>query len=156
MCVFLNYGLQKKKRKVSALYFLSWFSWYGSASKESTCQCRRWGDTVSIPGLGRSSGEGNGNPLQYSCLGNPTDGGAWRATVCNHKIVVWESWPDTTEELSIHACIDLCYSPNTSISCKMSPLWHSFCWRALLWAQLLLMWVEQHLISQLTGASSVL
>ena len=34
-----------------------------------------------IPGLGRSPGEGNGNPLQYSCLENPTDGGAWWATV---------------------------------------------------------------------------
>ena len=39
------------------------------------------GDTGSILGLGRSPGEGNGNPLQYSCLGNPTDTGAWRATV---------------------------------------------------------------------------
>ena len=35
------------------------------------------GDLGSIPGLGRSSGEGNGNPLQYSCLENPVDGGAW-------------------------------------------------------------------------------
>ena len=35
------------------------------------------GDPGSIPGLGRSPGEGNGNPLQYSCLENPTDGGAW-------------------------------------------------------------------------------
>ena len=35
-----------------------------------------------IPGSGRSLGEGNGNPLQYSCLGNPIDRGAWRATVC--------------------------------------------------------------------------
>jgi len=34
-----------------------------------------------IPGLGRSPGEGNGSPLQYSCLGNPMDRGAWRATV---------------------------------------------------------------------------
>ena len=34
-----------------------------------------------IPGLGRSPGEGNGNPLQYSCLGNPMDRGAWWATV---------------------------------------------------------------------------
>ena len=33
------------------------------------------------PGLGRCPGEGNGNPLQYSCLENPMDGGAWRATV---------------------------------------------------------------------------
>jgi len=38
------------------------------------------GDTGSIPGWGRSPGEGNGNPLQYSCLGNPMDRGAWRAT----------------------------------------------------------------------------
>ena len=35
------------------------------------------GDLGSIPGLGRSPGEGNGNPLQYSCLENPTDRGAW-------------------------------------------------------------------------------
>ena len=35
----------------------------------------------SVPGSGRSPGEGNGNPLQYSCLGNPTDRGAWQATV---------------------------------------------------------------------------
>jgi len=39
------------------------------------------GDPGSIPWLGRSSGEGNGNPLQYSCLENPMDGGAWWATV---------------------------------------------------------------------------
>ena len=38
-------------------------------------------DTGSIPRLGRSPGEGNGNPLQYSCLGNPIDRGAWRPTV---------------------------------------------------------------------------
>ena len=36
-----------------------------------------WGDPGSIPGLGRPPGEGNGNPLQYSCQGNPMDGGAW-------------------------------------------------------------------------------
>ena len=39
------------------------------------------GDPGSIPGLGRSPGEGNGNPLQYSCLENPMDRGAWWATV---------------------------------------------------------------------------
>ena len=39
------------------------------------------GDMGSIPGSGRSPGEGNGNPLQPSCLGNPMDRGAWRATV---------------------------------------------------------------------------
>ena len=40
------------------------------------------GDMGSIPGLGRSPGEGNGNPLQYSLLENPMDRGAWQATVC--------------------------------------------------------------------------
>ena len=39
------------------------------------------GDPGSIPGSGRSPGEGNGNPLQYSCLENPMNGGAWWATV---------------------------------------------------------------------------
>ena len=42
------------------------------------------GDTGSIPGWGRSPGEGNGNPLQYSCLENPMDGGVWWATV--HRV----------------------------------------------------------------------
>ena len=49
-----------------------------SAGKESVCSA---GDTGSIPGLGSSPGEGNGNQLQYSCLQNATDGGAWQATV---------------------------------------------------------------------------
>ena len=39
------------------------------------------GDPGSVPGLGRCPGEGNGSPLQYSCLENPMDRGAWRATV---------------------------------------------------------------------------
>ena len=39
-------------------------------------------DAVSIPGSGRSPAEGNGNPLQCSCLGNSMDGGAWRTRVC--------------------------------------------------------------------------
>ena len=46
----------------------------GSAGKESACNV---GDLGSIPGLGRSPGGGNGNPLQYSCLENHMDGGAW-------------------------------------------------------------------------------
>ena len=44
---------------------------------ESTCNA---GDPGSIPGLGRSSGEGNGSPVQYSCLENSMDKGAWQAT----------------------------------------------------------------------------
>ena len=51
---------------------------HSSVAKESVCNAR---DPGSIPGWGRSPGEGNGNPLQYSCLKNPMDGGAWLATV---------------------------------------------------------------------------
>ena len=51
------------------------------SGKGSACRCTSARDMGSIPGLGRSSGEGNGNPLQYSCLGNPMDRGAWWATV---------------------------------------------------------------------------
>ena len=50
----------------------------GSDSKASAYNA---GDLGSVPGLGRSPGEGTGNPLQYSCLENPMDGGAWLATV---------------------------------------------------------------------------
>ena len=50
----------------------------GSDGKESACN---EGDLGPIPGLGRSPGEGNGNPYQYSCLENPVDRGAWQATV---------------------------------------------------------------------------
>ena len=53
----------------------------GSMGKESTCNAADTGDTGLIPELGRSPGEGNGKSLYYSCLGNPIDRGAWRATV---------------------------------------------------------------------------
>ena len=53
----------------------------GSVGKESTCNAGATGDAGLIPGWGRSPGEGNGNPTQYSCLGNSMDRGAWRATV---------------------------------------------------------------------------
>ena len=62
------------------------------------------GDTGSIPGSGRSPGEGNGNPLQYSCLGNPMDRGAWQATV--HGVA---KELDTTGQLNnINSCLHYC------------------------------------------------
>ena len=55
------------------------------------------GDVGSIPELGRSPGGGHGNPLQYSCLGNPRDRGAWRPTV--HEV----AWSQTClKRLSMH------------------------------------------------------
>ena len=53
----------------------------GSDNKESTCNA---GDPGSIPGSGRSPGEGDDYPLQYSCLENPRNRGAWQATV--HRV----------------------------------------------------------------------
>ena len=54
---------------------------------ESTCHA---GDLGSISGWGRSPGGGNDNPLQYSCLGNPMDGGAWWATV--QRVAESQTW----------------------------------------------------------------
>ena len=58
--------------------------------KESACNA---GDMSSIPGLGRSPGEGNRNPIQYSCLGSPMDRGAWWATV--HRVE--KSWTQLSD-----------------------------------------------------------
>ena len=58
-----------------------------SHSEESVCNA---GDPGSIPGLGRSCGEGNGNPLQYSCLESPWDRGAWWAIV--HGVTKSLTW----------------------------------------------------------------
>ena len=64
----------------------------GSGGKESACSA---GDPGSIPGLGRSPGEGGGNALQFSCLGNPMDRGASWLQSTGHK----ES--DTTKRLTL-------------------------------------------------------
>ena len=83
------------------------------SDKESTCSA---GDAGSIPGLGRSPGGGNGNPLQYSTLGNAMDRGAWQATV--HRV---SKESDTTERLN----------NDLFLKCFV-PFWHgaySFIWR---------------------------
>ena len=69
----------------------------GSEVKASACNA---GDLGSIPGSGRSPGEGNGNPLQYSCLENPMGGGAGWATV--HRVTRGCKESDTTEWLDFH------------------------------------------------------
>ena len=62
-----------KKKKIRSKVDIQDFPG-GSDGKASAYNA---GDPGSIPGSGRSPGEGNGNPLQYSCLENPMDGGAW-------------------------------------------------------------------------------
>ena len=74
---------------------------------DSVCNER---DAGSIPGLGRSLGEGNGNPLQYSCLENPKDGGDWQSTVLylenpmDKRLAGYTPWgckeSDTTKQLT--------------------------------------------------------
>ena len=66
-------------------------SHFGSEGKESACDA---GDPDSIPGLGRSHGEGNGNPFQYSCLKNSMGRGAWQVTI--HGIT--KSWTQLSDE----------------------------------------------------------
>ena len=56
----------------------------GSSGEESACSARDRGDAGLIAGWGESPGGGHGNPLQYSCLENPVDRGAWQATV--HRV----------------------------------------------------------------------
>ena len=63
---------------VEAQFHALWGFPVGSEVKASASNA---GDPGSIPGSGRSPGEGNGNPLQHSCLENPMDRGAWRETV---------------------------------------------------------------------------
>ena len=53
----------------------------GASGKETACQCRTHMRHGSISGSGRIAGEENGNPIQYSCLENPMDRGAWRVPV---------------------------------------------------------------------------
>ena len=85
----------------------------GSHSKESACKA---GDPGSIPGLGRSPGEGNGNPLQYSCLESPLDTGAWRATVHGSQRV-GHNWAELTHWF-------IFYTPHvTNITWYLSFVW---------------------------------
>ena len=71
-----------------------------SDSKELACNA---GDLGSIPGSGRSPGERNGSPLQYSCLENPMDRGAWRAT--GHEVA--KGWTPLSNEVCPQRCTTL-------------------------------------------------
>ena len=89
-------GAPNEVQFISMFWRPPWFWWLvlgykgfpgGSHGKESACDA---GDPGLIPGLGRSHGEGNDNPLQYSCLENPMDRGAWQATV--HGVTKSQTW----------------------------------------------------------------
>ena len=73
----------------------------GSDGKESDCNA---GDLGSISGSGRSSGEGNGNPFQYSCLENPMDRGAWWAIVHGVALQFYDSIILVSEKFNSEEC----------------------------------------------------
>ena len=77
-CLFALFMVSFTVQKLLSLISSHLRASCGSNSKESTCSA---GDPGSVPQLGRSSGEGNGNPLRYSCLENSMDRGAWWAIV---------------------------------------------------------------------------
>ena len=87
----------------------------------TTIQIVNAGDGVSIPGLGRSPKEGNGNPLQLSCLGNPMERGAWQATV--HGVT--KSRTRLTLFIELNAIIYI-YSCSHFYGFKKKSLWNVF------------------------------
>ena len=90
----LNLPESKYRVETKDLQIVRWLR-----GKESTCQCRRHGFN---PWVRRFLGEGSGNHLQYSCLGNPIDGGAWQTTV--HKVA--KSWTGLSVQTTtvVHKC----------------------------------------------------
>ena len=89
----------------------------------------------SVPGLGRSPGEGNGNRLQYSCLGNPMDRGAWRAAVhgiakswtqlSNWTELIWNAYNriNIVEGIALCVCVCVCGLYVLSHSAISNSLW---------------------------------
>ena len=88
------HGVAKSWTQLSDFTFTLGFP----GSSEVKASASNAGDLGSIPGLGRSPGEGNGNPLQYYCLESPMDGGAWQATV--HRVA--KGWTQLSDFTSLH------------------------------------------------------
>ena len=92
-----SYGVAQSRTRLKRLSSSRGFPG-GSEVKASASNA---GDPGSIPGSGRSPGEGNGNPLQYSCLENPMDRGAWQATV--HGVARYVRQPQNSESTLMQA-----------------------------------------------------
>ena len=96
-----------KSLKSSALWYLLWAEWDFPGDSDGKQSSSNVGDLGSILESGRSPREGNGNPLQYSCLENPMDGEAWRATVHGGR-----KESDTTEQLTLALFMGRIMSPS--------------------------------------------
>ena len=120
------YNLPSCFHSILGLSLKSAFSIFiSSVSKESACNA---GDPGLIPGLGRSPGEGNGNPLQCYCPKNPMDRGAWQATVhgvarVGHNLVAKER----ERELYINLQIPSLWTVTGSYSSSWFHLFHNSC-----------------------------
>ena len=94
LCCRARYKWEEKALKSRVCYLLSFILIKGfpggDSGEEPACQCRRHKRRSSISELGRSPVRGNGNPLQYSYLENPTDRGAWQSTVL--KVAQSQTW----------------------------------------------------------------
>ena len=113
MCVFIeevlvavqytfNFTNEIKSQNINKQSILVWTSQVALAVKNAAVNAGEARDGGSIPGLRRSPGGGNGNPLQYSCLENLMDRGAWRATV--HSAAKSLTW------LRIHTHYSILYT----------------------------------------------
>ena len=85
--------------KVTSVLFYIFHLYRQLSDKEYTCIAEVVGDVSLIPGSGRFPGAGRGNPLQYSCLENPMDRGAWTAT--GHRTAKNRT---QLKQLTMHAC----------------------------------------------------
>ena len=95
---------------------MSGFPWVALVVKNPPAKAGDRRDQGSIPGLGRSPGKGHGNPLQYSCLENPVDRGAWWAAV--HGVSQSQT---QLKQLSMHACIGEGNGNPLQYSCLENP-----------------------------------
>ena len=84
----------------------------GSDGKESACSA---GDPGWIPGLGKSPGEANGNPLQYSCLENPRDGGVWQATSMGSELNTNVRLTSTRQAYPRFSSVKIFYTSNHTV-----------------------------------------
>ena len=97
--------------------YFTWASQVAQVVKNPPANAGDIRDTGSIPGSERSYGGGHGNPLQYSCLENPMDRGAWRATV--HMVAKNQTW---LKQLSMHTRLVETYFSKLMCCCCLAEL----------------------------------
>ena len=127
---------------------LRWGFPHSSVSKESACNT---GDPGSVSGLGRSSGERNENPLQYSCLEKPMNRQAWQATVYGFTRIRHDSNWTTTKPLRYHVyCVYLTLISildSVHTACGKGPKWFVKTGSELLWVLRLLLLLSCSVLS---------